>query len=909
MTVEDTVSSCTNTVRSCLKFVVVAAVLGMAGETSAQSGSRPNYGNRLGTQWRHETSFLPQGVQVELNSIDPAVRKWYVPQELFAEYRWRQWQTTNYARTDFDRYVAPEIEGSYLYDMFGNAVSKGWLIYNTSQNTPEEFGNRLFKGNRFERWFSQVVVAADAKGGTYYALTTSNNLRTTLTPLVLSKVQMDGIQFDLATDKYQQTLIFSRISGPRLTFNRDDRRTNTTTFFGGRFTAAVGDFVSLGVHGVNSHQSNSKLDEAPVASLFKGRLTEDQNAVPISAIEIVFRDESPEDGTGGAAFFPGSSDIIITYESGLVNRGKDIGFEPVLEGGIPAGGRLEANGSEEIRLLYSFDDQTFVNRASGAKDEITKVEFELTVANDYDISMSSDRQLNSAGARVLLPVTQAEGNIQDLSNLRTLRFEYGLPTATQILGGSLSVSDVLGFRLYGEFDRNWNIRQYPNVSREIHRTSSGLTGEPHNDAYLINVSNQRGRWFGFAEAYSIDPQYNTTTFISREDGFIDYEAPQNKVDFVEDNDDQDRVPDAFRGDWLFPDLLIFPGWDQNGDFQPDFNQNDNEVRRNAIPDWREPFIRLWVDRPEMLWGRDMNNNFWPDLYENDKDPDYPYDKDHGGWNAYTGFRLRPGLRILGGILREQLISSDQKNHMVYGMFDYDETWPRYGRVRVYEMVKSVQDDIEDPLLQYAPETLIDLAEPQESKREMEDPLLGRDSFVNQFFIGHQLKTERILVESKLNHVLFHQRLDREERRRMGLDENEFFFGLINKAMYQREVGRVGLQPFWKSEYRKQSRGLFDAEDKETLTELFGAFAMLDVLNTTQLQVGSEFLFQKDFGDEEGDFHSQSIAFQATNWSSYLGYVITMQSGILLERRNPEGEESFTNTRAFISVFAGLENLR
>ena len=79
--IEDLVSSCTNTMRRSLKLVVVAAVLGMAGETSAQSGSRPDYGNRLGTQWGHETSFLPQGVQVALNSVDPAVRKWYVPQE------------------------------------------------------------------------------------------------------------------------------------------------------------------------------------------------------------------------------------------------------------------------------------------------------------------------------------------------------------------------------------------------------------------------------------------------------------------------------------------------------------------------------------------------------------------------------------------------------------------------------------------------------------------------------------------------------------------------------------------------------------------------------------------------------------------------------------------------------------
>ena len=44
------------------------------------------------------------------------------------------------------------------------------------------------------------------------------------------------------------------------------------------------------------------------------------------------------------------------------------------------------------------------------------------------------------------------------------------------------------------------------------------------------------------------------------------------------------------------------------------------------------------------------------------------------------------------------------------------------------------------------------------------------------------------VESKRKHMLFHQRMARRERRRMGLDENEFFFGLINKAMYRREVG-------------------------------------------------------------------------------------------------------------------------
>ena len=661
-----------------MKSIVAIVVMAMAGGVWAQSGSRPDYGARLGRQWEHETSFRPQGPQIVLNAIDPARRAWYLPQELFRENRWRQWETTNYARDPYERLVSRDIEGDFFYDMYGNEVTKGWLIYNATQNAPQEFGNTLFQSRRFDRWFSGAVVAADSKGGNFYALTVSNSLRTTLTPLVLSKVQMDGIQFDLATDKYQQTLIFSRLSGPRGLFDRDNKRTSATTLFGGRFTTAVGDFVELGLHGVNAHQSNSKIDEAPIASLVKGRLTEDQNAAPISTIEIVLRDHSPEDGIGGAALFPASSDIVVTYEDGRVDRGKEIGFHPQLLGGMPAGGGLEANGNEEVRMVYAFDSETFVNRASGPKDQIVQVEFELTVANDYDISMTSDRQLNRSGARVLLPVAQADGNVKDLSNLRVLRFEYGLPTAVQILGGSLRVTDVLGFRLYGEFDRNWSIRQYPNAQQKTHSTSSGVTGEAHNDAWLINVSNERAGWFGFGEVYSIDPRYNTTAFISDENGFIDYEAAGSKVDLVEDNDDQDRVPDAFRGDWVFPDLLIFPGWDQNGDFQPDFNQNDNEIRRNAIPDWEEPFLRFWVDRPELLWGRDMNNNFWPDLYENDIDPEYPYGKDHEGVNVYGGRHLRPGMRILGGVLREQLISSDQKNHIVYGMFDYDETWPRFG---------------------------------------------------------------------------------------------------------------------------------------------------------------------------------------------------------------------------------------
>ena len=42
----------------------------------------------------------------------------------------------------------------------------------------------------------------------------SNQLRTVLTPMVFSKPRFDGLQFDLATDRAEATLLYSRISSP-----------------------------------------------------------------------------------------------------------------------------------------------------------------------------------------------------------------------------------------------------------------------------------------------------------------------------------------------------------------------------------------------------------------------------------------------------------------------------------------------------------------------------------------------------------------------------------------------------------------------------------------------------------------------------------------------------------------------
>ena len=76
-------------------------------------------------------------------------------------------------------------------------------------------------------------------------------------------------------------------------------------------------------------------------------------------------------------------------------------------------GFLSADGVEEIRLRYDFDSPAFVNRASGTKEEIKKVEFRLVLGNDYQVWVTSDSQLNAGGESVLLLVAQAKGNVQD----------------------------------------------------------------------------------------------------------------------------------------------------------------------------------------------------------------------------------------------------------------------------------------------------------------------------------------------------------------------------------------------------------------------------------------------------------------------------------------------------------------
>ena len=71
-----------------LSVMGIAIIIGMALVPDEVAAQRTDYGHRLGLQRGGEVSYEPVGSGVIFDALDPAVRRWYVPQELYQLYRW-----------------------------------------------------------------------------------------------------------------------------------------------------------------------------------------------------------------------------------------------------------------------------------------------------------------------------------------------------------------------------------------------------------------------------------------------------------------------------------------------------------------------------------------------------------------------------------------------------------------------------------------------------------------------------------------------------------------------------------------------------------------------------------------------------------------------------------------------------
>ena len=865
--------------------------------------------SRIGVRRGGEISFEPTGPGVMFDALDPAVKKWYVPQELFLEYQWKQWESTNYARNRYQRYVDISLEGDYYYDLYGSYITRGWLIYDWTQTQPQESGSGILKSTRYRNFFSNLVIASDQKGQYHLAVTIGDDIRTTLTPMTFSKPAFNGIQIDLQSDKYGATALLAR---PSSTGGEPSQRvTSQTVLTGGRATAQLGDFVQIGATYVNVHNSVTLL-ESFKGSPRSGSLATSQNSNKITKLFIRLMDDSPEDNEGGAALF--SWDMIIeadiqkfdeegnltTIEREVV-RASEVGLIPSPQGGFQRRGFWEASGPEQIDLIFDFTEASYIGPDP---TEIKKVTFEVVVGNDYRIEVSSDRQLDRLDQIVYLLAARAEGNTKDSSNLKLLRIDYGLPTGTEIFGVTLESNDLWGFDIYAEFDRSRSYRQYPNVQELEHETSSD-----EGDGWMVNISKIDYPWFLLGEAYSMDSNYNTSSFLARGDLDIDYENVNSfTYELVEDNDDQDRFPDWDRRGEV-RDGEVFPGFDENQDFISDFNQNNSRDRPNAVPDYDEPFLRYGTDRPEFLFGIDMNNNLWVDRFENDNEADFPYDRDHGGYNAYVGLHVTPEVRLMIGQNREELLSGDGDNLTSYVLFTLDKDFPTLGRLKIFENFRLAKDNIKDDLRQWDDREVV-LSGRAGLNVSTPDPLAAQDTWINSAFVGFDYtKIRNLNIISKLKFDVWNQRAERPFIR------DEFtFFGLINKVDYTFKIGVFDIQPRIKNELRIEAPALIsDPRRRENTTILF-LIGKLPFLNNSEIETGVEYTIFRQMRPTDSAFTAGLLddfteivgAVQFSNVVDYLGYKLITQLGLSLNRRFVTGDDPKTGSSAFATVYAGVE---
>ena len=476
-----------------------------------------------------------------------------------------------------------------------------------------------------------------------------------------------------------------------------------------------------------------------------------------------------------------------------------------------------------------------------------------------------------------------------------------MPTANQIAGFTFEFTDLEGFNTYFEVAANQQYRQYPNPNLAKHHVASREA-----EAWMLNVAKTDYPYFALLEAFDIALNYQTGFQVVDRNGIVDYANPLRFFEFVEDNDDQDRFPDWAR-QGSPRDRQVFPGWDENNDLISDFNQNDTPSSPNRVPDYEEPFLRFHTDRPEFLYGIDQNHNGWIDRFENDEEADLPYQRDRKGYNLYVGAFLHPDLRVTAGRQRIAQHSDHRRAHADYLMLAGDHYFTGWGRARVFQDLRRVKDDIFDHLVQWTqlPNTRGELV-------PTPDVLPAQNTVVNTTWLGFDFdRWPGFKFVNMFKRQHYHQRDPLTELLLRGQREDGSFLGLINKAEYRLQHGKLTLTPAGKSEFRREIPVLRSQPERKEWSQLLLAVGRVSVLRSSYLEAGIEYHNFRQLreptppGAEDSFWETTTVA-QLTNISDYQGYKLTTVLGFDITRRYQEVEGTRTRTRGFLTVYAGVE---
>ena len=579
----------------------------------------------------------------------------------------------------------------------------------------------------------------------------------------------------------------------------------------------------------------------------------------------------------------------------------------------PDGKPVRVNGNQSV--VYLFD-------ISGIQGHVNRCEAVVTVANDYRIQTSTIYTENTRGGKSTdggnttwyktdywRTMAQAEGNIKDGSNMRTIRIDFGAQVASLIYGFDADFN-YHGFKIKGEFVTNSTHYMYSDGETGTGMPSVIVSGQPRrtghkwaqlDHAYYVTAEKD-WNMLGFAgEVFKMGKFYRP---------YYDYYCPQVygvgaygvydiierkmvvRLPLVEDNDDNDMYPDTMavrKALGVGSPLVavdhdgVFPGNDEDNDGFPDNNKNFND-----IPDYYEDFLMFDVDPDEYIFGNDYNNNSIPDFREDDMKLDTPYDLDRQGHHFF--FRISPEERVnfFVGSLRSRGVGLDSRTHDDYIklQMNYDvlDVGSLYAELR-HERVK---DNFRDQYVVHS--TIGQFAHREIFSRQLAfDDLEYRNSKVNRLWLASKIRAiPSITME---NHVKLERNNQGGGTMYDGTYQPGDTIGLIamtNKIIYTKRWGNFFFMPGVKFRFYKKNR----AESINPLDHYMERIPIITFKYVFSLKTDVTFGMQgiprfeyrfKDYIQSRNNFKAKTYLLQLQNKSIYFGYTVWGAMGLTYDQ--------------------------
>jgi len=606
----------------------------------------------------------------------------------------------------------------------------------------------------------------------------------------------------------------------------------------------------------------------------------------------------------------------------------------------PAGKPFQVNGNEYV--VYLFDLSSITNK-------VKRVQAEITVANDYRIQVAEIFTKKTTGGHVTQgesfdwynstfwkTMAQADGNVKDSSNLRTVTVDFAWEVGNTTYGFDAHFN-YLGFKVDGEYVKNTHHYMfadgapgtgYPLTEPRDLTPREGKHSKLRDNAYYV-VAQKNWERFGFTgEYFKIGKFYNPSMQYYMPVLLNNYEYLYNTYnDFlstylIADNDDDDQYPDVMPYAQVMSSTTqnitvkdpdgVFPGNDLDHDGLPDNEKNDN-----SFPDYYEPFLMFDVDPDGYVFGDDFNNNNVPDFREDDMKYDTPYDLDRQGHHINLRFSPQSNVNISLGSLRTRGVGLDTKtdDNYVKIIFNYDvfAIGNLYAEYRYHE----IQDNVQDSFVIFPTETL-HRAEGGTGARYGFDFYFDereyRNSKVNKFFVESRFRAiPSITIE---NHVKY----ERNSQIEGTMYDNTFqlkdiltTFAMVNKFVYTKQWGNWSFSPGVKFRLYKKGR----SESLNPLDHYMMRIPMIylkyQISSMTNITIGLQGfkgfeLLHRDYIQSHNDYRQINYILEVANRTSYFGFDIWGGFGVKLEKLMFEEEyrnfEEYKSSMFFVHMWLG-----